>query len=184
MIHNKILDLRKIFKIDVIFHFFFQNGHNVMKLKPSGDCLDSDDSNVDLEEDIENAAKERHSSGESNDSAVSFSVPTSPTKLNPGGDENEDPMGGDSMGSNRFLVIPSDFCQSMKDNCNLRGILRRQKTSQFDRKPRFESTQSESAATSGSLLRMMSSPACSNGSSGKEFYATFYFSLCLSALCL
>ena len=166
------------------FSIFFQNGHNVMKLKPSGDCLDSDDSNVDLEEDIENAAKERHSSGESNDSAVSFSVPTSPTKLNPGGDENEDPMGGDSMGSNRFLVIPSDFCQSMKDNCNLRGILRRQKTSQFDRKPRFESTQSESAATSGSLLRMMSSPACSNGSSGKEFYATFCFSLCLSALCL
>jgi hypothetical protein len=144
-----------------------KNGHNVMKLKPSGDCLDSDDSNVDLEEDIENAAKERHSSGESNDSAVSFSVPTSPTKLNPGGDENEDPMGGDSMGGNRFLVIPSDFCQSMKDNCNLRGILRRQKNSQFvDRKPRFESTQSESAATSGSLLRMMSSPACSNGSSG------------------
>ena len=157
-----------------------------MKLKPSGDGLDSDDSNVD-EENIENACKERHSSGESNDSAVSFSVPTSPTKLNPGGDDpNEDPMGGsDSLGgSNRFLVIPSDFCQSMKDNCNLRGILRRQKTSQFDRKPRFESTQSESAATSGSLLRMMSSPACSNGSSGKEFYATFCFSLCLSALCL
>ena len=150
--------------INVIFSIFFQNGHNVMKLKPSGDGLDSDDSNVD-EEDIENA-KERHSSGESNDSAVSFSVPTSPTKLNPGGDENEDPMGGDSVGSNRFLVIPSDFCQSMKDNCNLRGILRRQKTSQFERKPRFESTQSESAATSGSLLRMMSSPACSSGSSG------------------
>ena len=160
------------------FSIFFQNGHNVMKLKPSGDCLDSDDSNVDLEEDIENAAKERHSSGESNDSAVSFSVPTSPTKLNPGGDENEDPMGGDSMGSNRFLVIPSDFCQSMKDNCNLRGILRRQKNSQFvDRKPRFESTQSESAATSGSLLRMMSSPACSNGSSGKDFCTTFCFAL-------
>jgi hypothetical protein len=134
-----------------------------MKLKPSGDGLDSDDSNADLDEDLENA-KERHSSGESNDSAVSFSVPTSPTKLNPGGDENEDPMGGDSVGSNRFLVIPSDFCQSMKDNCNLRGILRRQKT--FDRKPRFESSQSESAATSSSLLRMMSSPACSNGSSG------------------
>ena len=37
--------------------------------------LDSDDD--------ENGSKERHSSGESNDSAVSFSVPTSPTKLNP-----------------------------------------------------------------------------------------------------
>ena len=149
-----------------------------MKLKPSGDGLDSDDSNVDEENLVENACKERHSSGESNDSAVSFSVPTSPTKLNPGGDDpNEDPMGGgDSMGgSNRFLVIPSDFCQSMKDNCNLRGILRRQKTSQFDRKPRFESTQSESAVTSGSLLRMMSSPACSNGSSGKKFCTTLKF---------
>ena len=150
-----------------------------MKLKPSGDGLDSDDSNVDEENLVENACKERHSSGESNDSAVSFSVPTSPTKLNPGGDDpNEDPMGvSDSMGgSNRFLVIPSDFCQSMKDNCNLRGILRRQKTgSQFDRKPRFESTQSESAVTSGSLLRMMSSPACSNGSSGKKFCTTLKF---------
>ena len=101
--------------------------------------LDSDDD--------ENGSKERHSSGESNDSAVSFSVPTSPTKLNP-----DDSARMDSP--SRFLVIPSDFCKSMKD-CNLRGILRRPRCS------------SEGSAPTG-LLRMMSSPACSSsGSSGK-----------------
>ena len=107
-----------------------------MNKKPSGEALDSDDSNNE-----EDNAKERHSSGESNDSAVSFSVPTSPTKLNPSPSESP----------SRFLVIPSDFCQSMKD-CNLRGILRRPRCS------------SESANT-GSLLRMMSSPACSSTNS-------------------
>lgn len=113
-----------------------KNGHNVMK-KPSVEGLDSDDSN----EETENNAKERHSSGESNDSAVSFSVPTSPTKLN-AEERLESPS--------RFLVIPSDFCKSMKD-CNLRGILRRPRCS------------SESAT---GLLRMMSSPStCSSANS-------------------
>jgi len=109
-----------------------KNGHNVMK-NTSVEALDSDDSKE--EDDKE---KERHSSGESNDSAVSFSVPTSPTKLN-----SEERLESPS----RFLVIPSDFCKSMKD-CNLRGILRRPRCS------------SESAT---GLLRMMSSPSgCSS----------------------
>jgi len=64
--------------------------------------LDSDDSTEETNE------KERHSSGESIDSAVCFSTPTSPTK---------------SESPHRFLVIPSDFGQ--KSDCNLRGILRR-----------------------------------------------------------
>ena len=108
----------------------------------SVEALDSDDSKE--EDDKE---KERHSSGESNDSAVSFSVPTSPTKLN-AEERLESPS--------RFLVIPSDFCKSMKD-CNLRGILRRPRCS------------SESAT---GLLRMMSSPSgCSSiASSGKILF--------------
>ena len=64
--------------------------------------MDSDDSTEETNE------KERHSSGESIDSAVCFSTPTSPTK---------------SESPHRFLVIPSDFGQ--KSDCNLRGILRR-----------------------------------------------------------
>ena len=62
------------------------------------DDLDSDDSLLDT--------KERHSSGESNDSAVYLSTPTSPSKSEP---------------SKRFLVIPSEFCQAS----DVRGILKR-----------------------------------------------------------
>lgn len=62
--------------------------------------LDSDDSEDPLTQSEE---KERHSSGESNDSAISVSPPQSPSK--------------------RFLVIPANFGKS--NNSSLRGILKR-----------------------------------------------------------
>merc|ERR1712029_360374 len=66
--------------------------------------LDSDDSE---ELQTEEKDKERHSSGESIDSAVCFSTPTSPIK---------------SESPHRFLVIPSDLG---KQDSNVKGILRR-----------------------------------------------------------
>lgn len=68
--------------------------------------MDSDDS-----EELQNEKdKERHSSGESIDSAVCFSTPTSPIK---------------SESPHRFLVIPSDFGQTSSKDRNVKGILRR-----------------------------------------------------------
>jgi len=72
-----------------------------VKEKPE---LDSDDSE---ELQTEEKDKERHSSGESIDSAVCFSTPTSPIK---------------SESPHRFLVIPSDLG---KQDSNVKGILRR-----------------------------------------------------------
>ena len=66
--------------------------------------MDSDDSE---ELQTEEKDKERHSSGESIDSAVCFSTPTSPIK---------------SESPHRFLVIPSDLG---KQDSNVKGILRR-----------------------------------------------------------
>ena len=82
------------------FFFLFQKGQDV-KEKPE---LDSDDSE---ELQTEEKDKERHSSGESIDSAVCFSTPTSPIK---------------SESPHRFLVIPSDLG---KQDSNVKGILRR-----------------------------------------------------------
>jgi len=101
-------------------------------MKNEGDDLDSDDSSEES-----SLGKERHSSGESNDSAVSLdSVPTSPTKLT----QDESP-------STRFLVMPAtpgNLCKTMK-KLNLRGILKRPRCFSDSGVPDF--------------LRMMSSPA-------------------------
>ena len=109
--------------------FPLQNGSTVKAA--SNDDLDSDDSNEDK------LNKERHSSGESNDSAVSFSEPPSPTKTREAGSP-----------STRFLVIPSDFGKC-ENSANLRGILKR---------PRCLSD------SGPELMRMMSSPAVSTSS--------------------
>jgi len=104
MCEEDIGDILPLPRLEAVKEKCFLKKKSQNQMKENED-LDSDDS-LELKSD----EKERHSSGESNDSAVCFSTPTSPIK---------------SESPNRFLVIPSDFGASAKERSNLRSILRR-----------------------------------------------------------
>ena len=111
-----------------------KNG-NVVKSKTGDNDLDSDDSCLGAD----SLDKSRHSSGDSNDSAVSVSSPTKAEVNSP---------------SQRFVVIPHDLGQGSKDS-NVRGILKR----------RSVRCLSESGTE---LLRMMSSASSTSSTIAEE----------------